>query len=122
MTNLEQELARALARKEAPPGFSRRVLERVDGSPAARAAAWRRGVWRGAVAAGLAMVISTGVWLRHEREERLERVQGEAAKQLALVALRIASEKTNVARNRVRSTGTYIDSKETSHEQPQTRN
>lgn len=113
---LEDELAEALRRKQPPRGFSNRVLERIEGSPAARASAWRRRAWRGAIAASLVIVISSGVWLREQREERLERVQGEAAKQLALVAIHIASQKTSMARERVRDIESNVTSKETSHE------
>lgn len=113
---LEDELAVALRREEPPPGFANRVLERIEGSPAARASAWRRRAWRGAIAASLVLVISSGVWLREQREERLERAQGEAAKQLALVAIRIASQKTSMARERVRAIESNAASKENSHE------
>ncbi|MGK2859109.1 MAG: hypothetical protein ACSLFQ_18065 [Thermoanaerobaculia bacterium] len=114
---LDDELGLALRRRPAPHGFSTRVLERIDGSPAARVSLWRRRAWRGAIAAGLTLVISSGLWLRHEREERFERAQGEAAKQLALVAIRIASEKANVARDRVRRTDSVTTSKENVHEE-----
>jgi hypothetical protein len=114
---LEDELTAALRRRQPPPGFSNRVLERIEGSPAARASAWRRRAWRGAIAAGLVLVISSGVWLREERAERLERAQGEAAKQLALVAIRLASQKTSMARERVRDIESNAASKEERHEQ-----
>lgn len=113
---LDDELGLALRRTQPPPGFAQRVLERIDGSPAARTAAWRRRAWRGAIAACLALAISTGVLLRHQQQERLERAKGEAAKQLALVALRIASEKANLARDRVRGTEATTNAKEGSHE------
>jgi len=113
---LEDELAGALRRKEPPRGFSNRVLERIEGTPAARSSAWRRRAWRGAIAAGLGLFISPGVWLREEREGRLGRAQGEAAKQLALVAIRIASQKTSIARERVRDIESNATSKENSHE------
>jgi hypothetical protein len=114
---LEDELGQALRRRGAPHGFAQQVLERIDGSPAARALAWKRRAWRGAIAASLVLVISTGVWLRHEREERFERAQGEAAKQLALVAMRIASEKANMARDRVRRIDSTNTPKEGNHAQ-----
>lgn len=119
---LEDDLTEALRRRQAPPGFSNRVLSRIEGSPAARASVWRLRAWRGAIAAGLALVISTGVWLRQEREERIERAQGEAAKQLALVAIRIASEKTSLARHRVREIDSTATSEENSHEHQSVQN
>ena len=114
---LEDELALALRRKQPPPGFSVRVLERIEGSAAARASVWRRRAFRGAIAASLALVISSGVWLRNEREERLEQAKGEAAKQMALVAIRIASEKASLARDRVRNIDAGTKSKEDNHEE-----
>ncbi len=114
--NLDKDLAGALRHKAPSTGFANRVMERIDGSAASRRRTIRIRVLRSAMAAGLAMVIATGVWLQQQQDERIERAQGEAAKKLALIALHIASEKANLARDQVRRTEAHSITKGTDHE------
>jgi hypothetical protein len=103
MTELEQQLAKALARHEAPAGFTGRVLAAVQDSER-RLPWWRRvfvrtsaSAWR-FVPATVALVIATsGAFYRHH--ERME--QGEAAKRQLVTALKIAGEKLHTAQQRV---------------------
>lgn len=114
--NLDRDLAAALRRKSPPPGFSERVVERISGAGPSGRTIIRRRAFRGAMAAGLALVIASGIWFQQEREMRIERAEGEAAKKLALLALHIASEKANLARDQVRHAGTHSTTKGTNNE------
>ncbi len=98
MTRLEDELRAALQREDPPAGFTDRVL-----TLAARRelSLWSRFIdafavprlrWASAVVAVL--VIASGVGLRIEEQRRAE---GEAAKRQVMLALRITSEKWQVA-------------------------
>jgi hypothetical protein len=103
MTELEQQLAKALARREAPVGFADRVLAAVQ-EPDRAVPWWRRVLvrppefaWR-LVPATVALVIamSGALYQHHERAE-----QGEAAKRQLVTALKIAGEKLHSAQQRV---------------------
>ena len=96
--SLEKDLKRAMARKEAPAGFADRVLDRID----THAAPWRtrrRLTNRLSRVAALLLVgtIGTGAWLQHQENGR-QRREAEQASILVRIALQIASEKTNIAR------------------------
>jgi len=86
---MEQELREALRRKPAPAGFVERVQARV---PERRSFTAR---W--AVAAALAVVTVSGTYTWREMEHR----RGEEAAQQTMEALRIASQKVNVARHHI---------------------
>jgi hypothetical protein len=103
MTELEQQLAKALARREAPVGFADRVLAEVQ-EPDRGVPWWRRALvrppesaWR-LVPATVAVVIamSGALYQHHERAE-----QGEEAKRQLVTALKIAGEKLHTAQQRV---------------------
>ena len=103
MTELEQQLAKALVRHEAPAGFTDRVLAAVQESDR-RVPWWRKvmvrppaSAWR-LVPATVALVIamSGAFYQHHERAE-----QGEAAKRQLVTALKIAGEKLHTAQQRV---------------------
>lgn len=85
---LEQELRRALARKEPAPGFARRVL----------AAARRRRAPRW-LAIAAALIVLTGGGLEYRQ------YQGMRAKQQVLTALRLAGEKLNRVQTQVMEVG-----------------
>ena len=92
-------IRQAFARVEPPAGFAARVLERVDREEAVvLQGRWSRRWLRHAIAAGLALAIGLSAvagwnWNRQKR--------GEAAAAEALIALRIASEKVNLAKQTV---------------------
>jgi uncharacterized protein HemX len=118
MRPLEDELRRALRRREPPPGFTGRVLARVRPEADARnlgaesesrpwRARWGRWTWSGprlrlglaAVAACLLLAVSLFVWQRHREEQ--QRREGEAARAQVMEALRITSAKLNRVRAKV---------------------
>jgi len=102
MTRLEQELRAALQRQEPPDGFADRVLALA----AEQEARHERNLWtrfkqlfavprlRWAAAVVAVLVIASGVGIRVEEQRRAE---GEAAKRQVMLALRITSEKWQVA-------------------------
>jgi len=112
MTRFEDELKNALSRQEAPHGFADRVLA----SAAEQASQPPRAAWRDSwlkvftqprvptlVRWAALAVVSSALVLGgiHYRNVQRERVQGEAAKQRLLMALRIAGSKLQLARTRV---------------------
>ncbi len=103
MTPLEEELKKALSRREPSAGFAARVLARTDqqdSEKAARTGSLLRKLrsWR-LVPVLAALLFMTGgiAYQQHERE-----VRGEAAKQQLLVAMRIAGSKLHDAQLAVR--------------------
>jgi hypothetical protein len=93
MSDLEDELRRALRTPEAPEGLADRVLARVE--PARSRFQWaRRSVvrWTGAAAAGL-LLLGGGLYARHEKQRR----EGMEAKREVMLALTIASRELRVA-------------------------
>jgi hypothetical protein len=107
MTSFEEELKRAMARREPSPGFTERVLaeaamrQRKSGlaSGLADVGRWLRGAltWRLApVLAALLLFIGGGIYREHQRE-----VRGLAAKRQLLTAMRIAGSKLRTAGQRV---------------------
>ena len=98
MTRLEDELRAALQREEPPIGFPDRVLalsarrERNLWARLADAFAMPRLRWATSVVAVL--VTATGIGIRIQEHRRAE---GEAAKRQVMLALRITSEKWQVA-------------------------
>jgi hypothetical protein len=95
--NLDDELRAALRREDPSPGFTQRVLAaRVVAqaqSRPARKAAVRRLFWATAMAAMLVI----GLWgLSEYRQKKAERAGREA-----VLALRIAAEKLNMARDKI---------------------
>ncbi len=120
MKPLEDELRRALRRREPPPGFTERLLARVrqeadasrpvgvksEARPAHRAP-WTGWNWFGprlrlgfaAVAAVLLLAVSLSVW--HRQREEQQRREGEAARAQVMEALRITSAKLYRVRAKV---------------------
>jgi hypothetical protein len=120
MRPFEDELRRALERREPPPGFARRVMARVRREAEARTGARaksgeqpaRRSLgfgwsWFGprlrfglaAATACLLLAVSLSVWQRHR--EDVQRREGEAARAQVMEALRITSAKLNHVRAKV---------------------
>lgn len=104
MTEFEQQLARALERREPSAGFTSRVLAATSRQQPT-GSRWRAWPWalvlRVAPAmAALLVVMGGALYQKHERFER-----GEAAKRQLLLAVEIAGNKLYDARQRVVSIG-----------------
>ncbi len=106
MTDMNDDLRRALRRVEPPSGFAERVLERAasgdEGATAARRGTTQRlhraPMVRWATAAALAIAVTSGgMWYRAEQRH----AQGEAARRQVLIGLRIASDKLQSIRLKV---------------------
>ena len=90
--NLDEELKAALRREDPSPGFAQRVVARTRSKPRPRWAMPRL-IWASAIAA---MVVVGFAGLSQYREKKAER-----AGHQAVLALRIAAEKLNMARDKV---------------------
>ncbi len=90
--SLEDELRSALRRENPSPGFTQRVVARAQFS-AKPARAIPRMIW----AAALAAMLVIGFTATYEYRE----MKAERASRDAVVALRIAAEKLNLAREKV---------------------
>ena len=90
--NLEDELRAALRREDPSPDFARRVVARAQSS-ARPARVFPRMVWAMALAALLVVGFSATYEYRQMKAERATRD--------AVIALRIAADKLNIARDRV---------------------
>jgi hypothetical protein len=97
MTPFEQELKKALARREPAAGFSERLLARIEEERRAAAVPWWRKLlpqsrrmmaWAAPVCAVALLTSGTVLYQEHQRT-----VQGERARQQLLLALRITSDK-----------------------------
>lgn len=90
--NLEDELRAALRRDNPSPGFAQRVVARAKSNSAPKASTHRM-IWAAAIAAMLAIGFTTAYEYRQVKAERAARE--------AVIALRIASEKLNLTREKV---------------------
>jgi anti-sigma-K factor RskA len=101
MTPFEEQLKRAMARREPGEDFTRRVLDEIRRKPV-REAEDRWGWWRAAATWRLAAVVAALLVMSgsaiYERE-RAER--GEAAKEKLMTAVRIAGVKFQQVRRHV---------------------
>ena len=108
MTPFEQELKRALARREPSEDFTARVMAKTVASEQAprQAAATKPSFWfpvvpmfsRFAAFALLAVVLAAGAFYQH----RARQEKGEAAKQQLMTALHIAGKQLHDAQRRVK--------------------
>lgn len=100
--SIEQELTSALRREAPRAGFSDRVLGRIheETSSAGLARAAYAGGWT-RIAAAILLVVSTGLLSSLYVGQIRQEAAGERAKQELVVAMRIASEKTNLARQEI---------------------
>ncbi len=90
MTAFEDELRKAMARREPPAGFTARVLAK-SGDRDGKEKSWVSRIlgWRLAPVLAMILFLSAGItYQRHERQ-----VRGQRAKQELLIALRIAGSK-----------------------------
>jgi hypothetical protein len=90
--NLDDELRAALRREDPSPDFAKRVIARAQGS-AKPARTMPRIMWAMAIAALLVIGFSAAYEYRQMQAERAGRD--------AVIALRIAADKLNVAREKV---------------------
>jgi hypothetical protein len=100
--SLEHDLKRALRRESPAPGFSARVLARIDEAEPPRTTWWR------AAAASVTLAVLLGGYGTHKA---IEYRRGERAREQVLEAMRIAGQKMSYAREEVRQIGTH-DGKE----------
>ena len=98
--DLESDLRDTLQRESPAPGFSSRVLRRIESERRVP----RRGTWWRAAAAGVMFFALGGGWVAHHE---MDRRAGERARDQALLALRIASSKIRLAQDEVRSIGSH---------------
>ena len=103
MKLFDEELRRAFRRVEPPPGFVEGVIFKIRQSPEAHfsfrrvfSSFFRHSGLRWAAASGLACVLAIAAVLQH-RQHVQARIEGEAAKAQARVALQIASAELNAA-------------------------
>jgi len=90
--NLEDELRAALRREDPSPDFARRVAARAQSSTKpARGIPWM--MWAAAIAALLVIGFSAAY--------EYQQIKAERASRDAVIALRIAADKLNIARERV---------------------
>jgi hypothetical protein len=101
--DIESDLKRAMRRESPPSGFASRVVARLDAKPAQR----RRAPWWRAVAAGIVLTALGGGWAVHEQVRRLERREGERARDEVLLALRIAGAQVRTAQEHVHEIGSH---------------
>lgn len=107
MKDLENELRKALSRREPPDGFAERVMAHLEPAPTPKPG------WREALislvrvpslrlaAAGVVACLLLTLGALHYRRAQQERAAGEAAKAQVMEALRIASQKLNVTLKKV---------------------
>jgi hypothetical protein len=104
MKHLEDELRKALRRKQPPEGFAERVLSKTETVP--------RGVWfnvfvrhglRWALA-GVMCLLLLAVGIRY-RQAKEEYTRGEAAKTQLMLALRITADKLQFAQLKLQQHG-----------------
>jgi len=93
MDDLEQQLRRALARKDPSPWFEAKVLAAVTAQQPVRRTWWERLRWA-TVPVAAALVIAAVVW-QHQRAdaERAAGLEAKARLQLALKVTRVKLEK-----------------------------
>lgn len=113
---LEDELKKALRRQQTPEGFTDRVLARAAARQSfaqqktSHESAWAifaRPLFRWPALAAISLALVAGSL--HYRQiqvdkARIERAQGEAAKQRLMLALRIAGSKLQMAKTKVNET------------------
>jgi negative regulator of sigma E activity len=114
MNPLDDELKRALQRKEPSADFEGRVMRRIRSLPPPGAQWWekvfspfRLPQWRWAAAAAM---VCLGAWLgvAQYQKEQEARLQGEKAKDQVMLALHIASTKLNVAQKAVLERNAHV--------------
>ena len=109
--NLDQELRRALSRKDPPAGFDRKVLSRIAAGQTVKTQApirWTRAALP--IAASLILLFGASYYVQQEQQQRHTRAaqaQTEQAARDVVLALQIASEKISEAQAKVEEITRY---------------
>lgn len=103
--SLEQELRRALKRKDPPNGFDDRVLSRIAKGETVDIATARRGWARISLPIAASLLVAFGatfyIQQQEQRQQRENQAQTEQAARDVVLALQIASETISAAQARV---------------------
>ena len=109
--SLEQELRRALKRKDPPSGFDDKVLSRIAAGETAGAPMSTRGWSRAWLPVAASLMIAFGatyyVQQQHQRQAREQQAHAEQATRDVVLALQIASETISAAQARVEEITRY---------------
>jgi hypothetical protein len=109
--SLEQELRRALSRKEPPSGFDDRVVSKIRAGETARMPIVRRRWSRASLPLAASLLLAFGgTYYMHQQQQRAareERAQTEQAAHNVMLALQIASEKISAAQAKVEEITRY---------------
>lgn len=110
--SLEQDLRRALSRKDPPAGFDAKLLSRVAAGETVRTPAPIRRRRRAAlpIAASLILLFGASYYVQQEQQQRHTReaqAQTEQAARDVVLALQIASEKISAAQAKVEEITRY---------------
>ena len=110
--NLEQELRRALSRKDPPAGFDEKVLSRITAGDTVTTPAqinrWSRAVLP--IAASVILLFGASYYVQQEQQQRHRRdAQAETAQAArdVVLALQIASEKVSAVQAKVEEITRY---------------
>lgn len=109
--SLEQELRRALKRKDPPSGFDDRVLSKVATGDTIRVPVGRPRWGRASlpIAASLMLALGATYYMqeRQQRQANEEHAQAEQTARVVVLALQIASEKISAAQAKVEEITRY---------------
>jgi hypothetical protein len=107
--SLEQELRRALARKDPPRGFDDRVLSKIAAGGTVRVPAtaprWRRASLP--IAASLLLAMGTTYYVHQQQRAAEAHVRAEQAAHDVVLALQITSETISAAQAKVQEMTRY---------------
>ena len=107
--SLEQELRRALARKDPPSGFDDRVLSKIAAGGTVRESTstprWRRALLP--IAASLLLAIGATYYVQHQRRADDAHARAEQRAQDVVLALLITSETISAAQAKVQEMTRY---------------
>ena len=110
--NLEQDLRRALTRKDPPAGFDDAVLSRIAAGETVKTPApisrWPRALLP--IAASLMLLLGASYYVQQEQQQRHRRdaqAQTEQAARDVVLALQIASEKVSAVQAKVEEITRY---------------
>lgn len=103
---LERELREGLIKRDAPLGFSTRVMARVDARR--KQSSHRISLWRWITVTALALALVTGFVSVRWQQQREERLAGEHARDQVFLALRITSTTLQAVDQKVQQTGKEV--------------